>query len=735
MLNAIALALPMLLATPVLQDPTPEVPAIQDDGDGFILNFPQGVDGAQGMSLAQFVQACQQVTGLTFHVKEDAASRLSSTYVRLMGTKRIPKRQFYSFFQILMVMNDFVCTEIGPAGISVIQIDSLTGGGNSSGPKIRANATYVDPDRLIDYADQPATLITTVINLPNTDVRSLSNTMRQLIADPNTQQMIPAGSSNSFVLTGFGTQVAALARMLSIIDEASAVEVIEPVFELLRLEYAAADEVASLVEELLEFSTQATNRGAAAPQGVSSALSRGQSNVKILVDSRQSSLLVLALPEDMPRIKDLVAQLDVDVVDSERAYHIYSVENVEASELADTLTSFLNDATRLESSSGANQSGNNARSARGGNNSEFVVVPDAKSNSLLIAASRTRYSEVLEMIRRLDKRQPQVLIETALIELTGQDLYDLGVELSLADIPGVGAFGGYGLTNFDLSSLSDSDSDGIPDVRVPSIGSGISAGLIDGDEFSLPMLIAAMEEKRNSNVLNVPSVLVNNNVEARVETKEEQPTTTITATGGQAGQTQENFNSYEEAGITMVISPSISGSNYLRLKVELEISNFIGSVQGAIPPPRSTRILQTEVTVPDGDTMVIGGIIVDNRSETQRKVPFFGDLPLIGRLFRRDSTSGTRTTLYFFVTPHIMDDTAFADLAEISYQMKMEAANTIGYDRMQIVDPKFGKNRGLIDLDGFDIPLYQSPERGEVDSASIGKTPDQVRDAVSSDSN
>ncbi len=735
MLNAIALALPLLLATPAQQDTPSEVPAIQDDGDGFILNFPQGVDGGQGMSLGQFVQACQQVTGLTFHVKEDAASRLSSTFVRLMGTKRIPKRQFYSFFQILMVMIDFVCTEIGPAGISVIQIDSLTGGGNSSGPKIRANAAYVDPDRLIDYADQPATLITTVINLPNTDVRSLSNTMRQLIADPNTQQMIPAGSSNSFVLTGFGTQVAALARMLSIIDEASAVEVIEPVFELLRLEYAAADEVASLVEELLEFSTQATNRGGAQPQGVSSALRTGQSSVKILVDSRQNSLLVLALPEDMPRIKDLVAQLDVDVVDSERAYHIYAVENVEASELADTLTSFLDGTARLESNSGANQPGGNNRNTRGGNNSEFVVVPDAKSNSLLIAASRTRYSEVIELIRRLDKRQPQVLIETALIELTGQDLYDLGVELSLADIPGVGEAGGFGLTSFGLSSLSDTDGDGIPDVRVPSIGSGISAGLLDGDDFSISMFLAAMAETRNSNVLNVPSVLVNNNVEARVETKEEQPTTTITAVGGQAGQTQENFNSYEEAGITMVISPSISGSNYLRLKVELEISNFIGSVQGSIPPPRSTRILQTEVTVPDGDTMVIGGIIVDNRSETVRKVPFFGDLPIVGRLFRRDSQTGNRTTLYFFVTPHIMDDTEFADLAEISYRKKVEAANTIGPDRIQIVDPKFGKNRGLIDLDGFDIPLYRSPERGEVDSASIGKTPDQVREAVTPDSN
>ncbi|HPF14843.1 MAG TPA: secretin N-terminal domain-containing protein, partial [Planctomycetota bacterium] len=705
------------------------VPAIQDVGDSYILNFPQPADGQGGMSLAQFVQACQQVTGLTFHVKDDAATRLTSTNVRLLGTKRIPKKQFYSFFQILMVMNDFVCTEIGPSGISVIQIDSLVGGGTQNAPKIRAAAPYVDPEDLDQYNDQPATLITTVINLPNTDVRSLSNTMRQLIADPNTQQMIPAGSSNSFVLTGFGSQVAALARMLKIIDDASAVTVIEPEFALIRLEFAAADEIASLVEELLDFSTQVSNRNAAQnPQGPTAPLSRGQGQVKIMVDPRQNSLLVLALPEDMPRIRDLVAQLDVDVVDSERAYHIYSVENVEASELAETLNSFLSDASRLEVQAGSPQTNNTA--SRGTNNSEFVVIADSKSNSLLIAASRTRYSEVLDLIRRLDQRQPQVLIETALIELTGQDIYDLGVELALANIPGVGQSGGFGVTNFGLSTLSDTDGDGIPDVRVPSTTTGVSAGLLDGDDFSLPVLLRALEENRNSNVLNVPSVLVNNNVEATVETKEEQPTTTITAVGGNAGQTQENFNSYQEAGITMKISPSISASNYLRLKVDLKISNFIGSVSGAIPPPRSTRILTTEVTVPDGDTMVIGGIIIDNRSETVDKIPILGDLPVLGTLFRRESNSGTRTTLYFFVTPHILDDTEFADLAEISYQRKMEAADTIGKERIRIIDPKFGSDHGMIDLDGFDIPLYQSPPRGETDAASIGMTPGQVQSAI-----
>ena len=128
--------------------------------------------------------------------------------------------------------------------------------------------------------------------------------------------------------------------------------------------------------------------------------------------------------------------------------------------------------------------------------------------------------------------------------------------------------------------------------------------------------------------------------------------------------------------------------------------------------------------------MVIGGIIIDNHSETVDKIPFLGDIPILGRLFRRDSQSGTRTTLYFFVTPHILDDSEFADLAEISYQKKVDAAGTIGTDRMRVIDPKFGGDHGMINLDGFDIPLYQSPPRGEVDSASIGKSPQEIQAAL-----
>ena len=709
----------------LVQDDDEAVPAIQQDGDSFILNFPDPGDAAgKGMTLVEFVDACQQVTEINFTYTDETANFLQNAKIRLMGTKVVPKERFYSFFQILMIINDFVCIEKGEGALSIIEIQAL-----QAARQIRSDSILVTPEELDNYANQPATLITTVINLPNTDVRQLSNSMRTMITDQNTQQMLPAGATNSMVLTGFGSDVVALARMLMIVDEASRIDEVLPVFEVIRLEFAAADEVSSLVEELLEAQQGAANRRAGQPaQGATGQLG-GQTEAKIMVDPRTNSLLVMAMPDEMPRIKDLVARLDVEIVERERSYHIYNLENVKAEELSEVLNEFLDNASRVEQQ----QAPNNPQGGRGNasSGSEFVVVDDAETNSLLIAASRTRYEELLSLIRRLDRRQHQVLIETALIELTGDDLLDIGVELGFAKIPGVDSQSGFGVTNFGLSTFQDTDGDGLADSRIPSLGTGISAGILDGEDFSLPMLISLVETKQNSNVLNVPSVLVNNNGRARVEALERQPTTTVTQTGG-VGGSQENFNDYQDAGITMEISPSISASNYLRLDLYLKVSTFQGSFSGSIPPPQLERTLETTVNVPDGDTMVIGGIVVDNRTDTRSQIPWVGNLPILGRLFGRDTNSRSRTALYFFVTPTILEDADFADLAELSYRKKLEAAENIGLDRMQRIDPKFGRTEdtGPVDLNGFDLPLYTSPTRGEVDGSQVGLDPIKVHGAL-----
>ncbi|MAB80709.1 MAG: hypothetical protein CMJ89_15265 [Planctomycetes bacterium] len=712
-----------LLLAPVIasrqdQETEPFFP-IQATDDYYIINFSEDKD--ERVSLEYFVKLCQDATGLNFTYNSQTEQSLQSLNVVMFGEKTIRKEDFYPFFQIQMFINDFVCVEVGPPHISIILIQSLarTGGGQAN---LRARAVYVLPDELETYADQPATLITTVLHLPNLDARTIQTQLRALITDTATQSMIAVGT-NSVILQGFGSYIYSLAKLLQLVDAESAlVDDVQPVFDVIPLEFAAAEDVSELLEQLLEAqrsSARTAQRPRAEGQGPGGALQSNTVESKILVDGRTNSLLVMAMPDEMPRIKDLVARLDVEVVEPERNFHIYSLENVNADDLAEVLENFLSDAERL---SGNTQGGTGGRAQGGGGGSsrtsnDVVVVPDPNSNTLLIAANKTRYEEVLELIRQLDQRQDQVLIESALIELTDSALFDLGVELAFADVNGDG---GYGVTSFGLSTIDDLDSDGISDTRTPVSGFPFSAGILSGNNVNVPFLIAAAQNRADTNVLNIPSVLVNNNHAARVVTLDEQPTTTVTSTGV-GGQTQENFNGYQEAGITMEISPSISAARYLRLDISLSVSNFTSSfTASAIPPPRITREMSTSVNIPDGDTMVIGGVVSDIFREELDGVPWISDLPLIGALFRRTTKSKNRTTLYFFVTPHILHDRDFADLAEVSYQKKLQAAEIIGSDRVRVLDPNFGIDDSVIDFDSFQVPLYRTPERGEVSTEDVG---------------
>ncbi len=708
-----------------------KVPPIQENGAFYELFFEETTEGDAGLNLEQFVKLCEDATGINFTYSDTTAGQLKTAKLRMFGPKTIPKSDFYSFFQIMMIINEFVCTKIGPDHLAVVLIQSSAPNQRGGAGTLKKDAVYVEPQELDRYADQPAVLIHTVVDLPHVDARQLSTSLRQMFPDQQTQSILPV-SGSSLILTGFGSDVAAMVRMLQFVDKAAADQaVILPEFEMIPLEFASAEEVADTLTDLLEASRRATQaRGAqvAQAQGATGALQTGQTESKIIVDARTNSLLVMAMPDDMPRIKELVARLDVDIVQGERTYHIYNLENVDAEELSETLDGFIRDASRVTPGGAARAQGQGQAAGGGASSSqrnEIVVVADKATNSLLIAANRTRYEEVLDLIRRLDQRQDQVLIETALVELTGQDSFRLAVELGLAEISGAGN-GTFGVSSFGLSTFEDTNGDGVPDVRMPNLfgGSapdGVTAGIIRGDDFSLPVLLNALQTRRDTNVLNVPSVLVNNNKSAKVISKDEQPTTTITATGGVGGQTQENFNEYVEAGITLEISPTISASRYLRLNISLEVSTFIGAVSGAIPPPKVTRTINTQVNVPDGDTMVVGGIITDNLGKTKSSVPWLGDIPILGYLFSDTSESQSKTTLYFFVTPHIMRDRDFADLAEYSFKRKLDAADTIGADRIRVVDPTFGREKKGVDMRGFEVPLYRGPQRGEVqDSADVG---------------
>ncbi|MCK5942190.1 MAG: type II secretion system protein GspD [Planctomycetes bacterium] len=302
---------------------------------------------------------------------------------------------------------------------------------------------------------------------------------------------------------------------------------------------------------------------------------------------------------------------------------------------------------------------------------------------------------MLALIDKLDQRQPQVLIEAALVELTTGDLDRFGVELGLLDLPSgdqTDFTRGFGFTSFGQSAFQDSDDDGIADTRLPDFDNplqGVTGGIISGDGFAVPVLINALSTDDKANILSLPSVLVNNNETAIVRTTESRPTQTQnqgTAT------TQSGVGAPREAGITLEISPTISPNNYLRLNITLEVSRFVG----AFDPNSVTgggitlsRYIQTQVTMPSDATMIIGGVIEDSESASDGGIPILKDIPILGILFRRSENTSNKTNLYFFVTPTILDEDSFQDLYHVSLQKKLEAQDYIGERRLRIIDRRW----------------------------------------------
>ena len=171
-------------------------------------------------TVEEFVSTCQMVTGINFVFTEAIQQTMGQKKLMGVGKLRIHKDDFYGFLQVQLFINDFVCVEVGPAHIAMVLIRSLTPTGGRQNTSIRQTATKVAPKDLQNYADQPATLITTVLNLPNVDSRTISQALRGMMVDTATQSLIPAGR-NSLIITGFGSYVVSLAGLLQVVNDNS----------------------------------------------------------------------------------------------------------------------------------------------------------------------------------------------------------------------------------------------------------------------------------------------------------------------------------------------------------------------------------------------------------------------------------------------------------------------------------------------------------------------------------
>lgn len=702
--TVIAATLSMLLGSLSAQTPPPGGQDPQQPKPRMVVNEQAGtisfsMNESNGMELVEFIKWAEEVTGkrFTFNPNELTGAGQSAGAISFLGTLTIKrerfKEDFFSFFQTMLYIRGFALVPRGEGDLEMLEIVAIAG---PRGREVTSGARYVTPDELYLYRAQTGVPILTTVTLKHINAPVATNSLRPFFASTGTTgggspTLGNVGNNTAMLVQGFGPQVYAAVELLKLVD----IPLDQPnlVVQVVGLEEQAPEELEPILTDVLESRQkirQAVLAEAGATQGGGAPGASSQPQLKVVVHSSQKALVLSGTQEQVREALDLIARLDVPSQPVDGAANVIHLKNVLAKDLRETLNTFLSDDIAAETAAAAPGAAgaNAAKKIR-----KTVIQAHEESNSLLVSAAGTKWRQIQELIDKLDRRQPQVLIEAALVELTTGDLDRFGIELGLLDIKDNGDFTrGFGFSHFGQSAFQDTDDDGLPDTRLPDFDNplqGLTGGILSGGDFAVPLLINALSTDDQANILSLPSVLVNNNETAIVKTEEERPTTTQnqgTAT------TSSGIGESRRAGITLEISPTISPNNYLRLNVSLEVSRFVGafdpnSVTGGGVTLR--RTIKTQVTMPSDSTMVLGGVIEDSESHSDGGIPFLKDIPLLGFLFRRSEDTTNKTNLYFFVTPTILDEDDFQDLWHVSLQRKLEAQDYIGERRLRLIDRRW----------------------------------------------
>ena len=286
---------------------------------------------------------------------------------------------------------------------------------------------------------------------------------------------------------------------------------------------------------------------------------------------------------------------------------------------------------------------------------DAVVTADPNTNTLIVVAPPPVQRVYERLIGLLDKRRPQVMVEMTMVTLDTSNNFSLGIEVAKAD--GVGDKGRY--LTFSAFGLSEIDMDTGALTLEPGVG--FNGVILDPDTVNIVM--RAMASSGQTKVLASPRVLVNDNATATLSSINEAPFTSINASTTTDTTT---FAGYASAGTTITVTPHISEGDHLLLDYALTLNSFTGDGAAGIPPPRQTNSISSNITVPDGYTVVVGGLTREDTGETVSKIPLLGDIPVIRHLFRSVTDNKAHSTLYVFIRPVVLRDDRFEDLKYLS---------------------------------------------------------------------
>jgi general secretion pathway protein D len=624
-----------------------------------------------------FIKYISELTGKNFVV-----DRAVQGNVTILSPTKISEEDAYRVFESVLDVHGFTTVEAG----SVIKILPSARARSQNLPILSAGSSKNPQDKVV----------TQLVFLKHSSPDDIKKVLAPLVSQ--TSVLISHAPSGMLIITEYMSNIQKLLGIIKVLD----VESREDEVAFIPLVNASADAVAKILTSIYQKTSRVQQGGAAR---------LSTEDIKIVPYDRVNALIVLANASELKRVKRLISVLDGDVQRAEGNIHVYYLQNATAVEMAKV----INDLPEAQPQDEANK-GKVAAISK-----DVRVMADEETNALIIRATKDEYAVLEEVIKQLDIPRRMVYLEALIMEVDVDKSFEAGVEWATGGTFSDGRFiaGSSGQEGF--FNLVDRDDNGQLSLGNP--GAGFTLGVlkqgvnIGGVTFTnIAAVLKAFQSDADVNIIATPQILTMDNKKAAISVGENIPF--ITSQNTTAAEQDYTQYEYKDVATKLSITPHINQSNVLRLEIETEV---VRVKDASDTPSTFKRTASTSVILNDKSTIVIGGIIGHDASESNYKVPILGDIPILGWLFRTHSTTNRKTNMFIFVTPRIVRNPA-----EIS------AVTLIKEDEMGMVLPAVKKElhreKNLDHAATLNLTGYEKLQLGD-----IGAAKEYFREALSID--
>ena len=592
------------------------LPILAVGADSTTLNF-------KGADINAMIQSVADITGKNFIVDPRVKGK-----VTIISKRPMNQREIYQVFLTVLDVHGYTAIPSGKIIKIIPDADAKHSG--------MTTATDEDPGE----GDEA---VTRVIQVDHVNAAQLVPILRPLV--PPQGHLAAYPQSNILIISDRARNIDRILKIIKRVDQPTSGEI-----EIIQVENASA---ADLVRVLNSMQQQATKGQAQTEQLI------------LVADERTNSILVGGERSDRLQIRAIISHLDTPA-EVEGDTHVLYLRYANAKDLVPVLTGVAEEVKKTVPQAAGAKGTPSAGGARG--EPMFNIQADESSNALVISAPPALFKSLESVIRQLDVRRAQVLVEAIIAEVSAEKSSQLGIEWFFdgrnSDKP-VGAinFSGAGAAVANLtSSVSDNSSSNAVSSGLASLigkGATIAFGTFNSESFNFAAVLKALEGDGDTNILSTPSIVTLDNEEAEIFVGEEVsiPTGSFTSTGTTTQPTNP-FTTFDRkpVGINLKVKPQINEGDTIMLTIEQSIDAFKSGSAGSQDIVTSQRKINTSVLVDNGKILVLGGLVQDNLIENNQSVPFFGDIPIIGALFRSTSTQKVKTNLMVFLRPVVMRD-------------------------------------------------------------------------------